>query len=399
MPRAFAVEPDRSRPLPYAYAIARPGTPSYVRVPTRAEQLREEPDLLRPPGVAPPLAAATSPLGAKSALPEQPGLVDGPGPMSEMASSARDGVADAEHVPWWLDGARQVPDFAAPGVDPGGIVASRTPRRAGVALLGAFVGPSASESRRFVITTDGRVMPADELEETPGSSFHGQSLQELGLPVAFGWRADARFWALDAGRLVPRQRLEPRRLVPLTGLERVMGGATMLEVRGGQWLRSADLRIVAKPRELPRFARGGQRWIDVSSAAQTLVLWEGDRPVYATLASIGKEGGAGSDRQSTPRGIFRILRKHVTATLGEGEGSELAPRDVPWVMTIDGGYAVYGAYWHDEFGDERARGGVELSPSDARHVFEWSLPDVPEHWHGAYAGESFGDGTLLRIAP
>jgi hypothetical protein len=397
VPRAFAVEPDRSQPLPYAYAIARRGAPSYLAVPTRAEQLRAEPDLEPAPEVAPPApAAARFPVGAKSVPPEPAGLVNGPAlPSDATPSVRRDTADDAGRVPWWLEGARQLPDLAPSSVDRGGLAASR----AGVALLGAFVSPAASDSRPFAITTEARLMPADKLDMTPGSAFQGRSLLELELPVAFGWREDARFWALEAGRLEPRRRLEPRELISLTGAERVMGGAHMLEARGGQWLRSAELRVVAKPSELPRFARGGQRWIDVSREAQTLVLWEGDRAVYATLASIGKTGSAESGRtQRAPRGVFRILQKHVSTSLGVG-GSELALRDVPWVMTIAGGYALYGAYWHDDFGRERARGGVELAPRDARHVFEWSLPDVPEHWHGAYAGASFGDGTLLRIGP
>ena len=397
IPRAFAVEPERSRPLPYAYAIAGPGTPSYLRVPTLAEQLREEPDLARPPAADPVPTPARLPLGAKAAPSTASGLVDGPALVAPAALAVRrDPDDDTPRVPWWLEGVRQIPDLARPAVDRAALVASRPSSRGGVALLGTFVSSEASESRRFAITTDARVLPVDRLEEAAGSAFHGQSLQELGLPVAFGWRADARFWGLAAGRLEPRQRLEPRTLVPLPARERVMGGAHMLEARDGQWLRSDDLRVIAQPSELPPFAGGGRRWIDVSIDHQTLVLWEGERPVYATLASIGADPGR---PQESPRGLFRILQKHVSTTLGAGAGGELEHRDVPWLLSIDGGYALYGAYWHDDFGRARAGGGIELSPSDARHVFEWSLPDVPEHWHGAYATDSFGEGTLLRIAP
>jgi lipoprotein-anchoring transpeptidase ErfK/SrfK len=150
---------------------------------------------------------------------------------------------------------------------------------------------------------------------------------------------------------------------------------------------------------LPAFAGRGGRWIDVSIENQLLVLWEGDRPVYATLVSSGKDGLGDPKRSlSTPLGTFRIQQKHVTTTMDStAADNEFELRDVPWVMYFKGGYALHGAYWHDDFGRQRSHGCVNLSPIDARHVFEWSLPDVPEHWHGAYASQSFGAGTWIRI--
>jgi hypothetical protein len=32
-------------------------------------------------------------------------------------------------------------------------------------------------------------------------------------------------------------------------------------------------------------------------------------------------------------------------------------------------------------------------------VFFWSTPGVPEHWHGAYAGEPLEAGTTISIHP
>ena len=137
----------------------------------------------------------------------------------------------------------------------------------------------------------------------------------------------------------------------------------------------------------------------MSITNQLLVLWEGSQPVYATLVSTGKDGLGDPERtQSTPRGTFRIQQKHVTTTMDSNTADgEFELRDVPWVMYFKGGYALHGAYWHDDFGSKRSHGCVNLAPIDARHVFEWTLPHVPEHWHGAYASDSFGRGTLIRI--
>src|SRR5690606_14362438 len=126
----------------------------------------------------------------------------------------------------------------------------------------------------------------------------------------------ARVWALDRGRLVPGRALSRREFVPLTGEVRTMGGARMVEARDGHWLRSAELRIALEPSELPWYARRGRRWIAVSILNQVLVAWEGDRPVYATLVSTGRDGlGDPRHSLSTPQGTFRVQQKHVTTTM------------------------------------------------------------------------------------
>ena len=78
---------------------------------------------------------------------------------------------------------------------------------------------------------------------------------------------------------------------------------------------------------------------------------------------------------------------------------EFIHSDVPWTQNFSGPHALHGAYWHDAFGRARSHGCVNLSPIDARRVFFWSTPQVPEHWHAAYTGEAFGAGTLVNIHP
>ena len=79
--------------------------------------------------------------------------------------------------------------------------------------------------------------------------------------------------------------------------------------------------------------------------------------------------------------------------------NEFELRDVPWVMYFKGGYALHGAYWHDDFGKVRSHGCINLAPIDARFVFWWSAPEVPEHWHAAYASQPLGDGTIVNVHP
>lgn len=402
--RAIAVEPDRSKPMPYAYAFAKSVAPNYMRLPTAAEQLEREPgldQLLKQGQLATDLEAAALRTGANDVPLGRDGLAIGPAPEDarRLDARARFGGGGSDEVPWWLRGQRQIPNVAPFDVAPEALVARMVQPNAGVALIGTFVSADPALPRRFAVTPDARLLPTDKLAPEAGSVFHGHDLREIGLPVAFAWKNTARVWALDRGRLVPGRALSRREFVPLTGEVRTMGGARMVEARDGHWLRSDELRMALEPSELPWYARRGRRWIDVSILNQVLVAWEGDRPVYATLVSTGRDGlGDPQHSLSTPQGTFRVQQKHVTTTMDStAADNEFELREVPWVMYFKGGYALHGAYWHDDFGRERSHGCINLSPIDARVVFEWSLPDVPEHWHGAYATDSFGLGTLIRV--
>jgi hypothetical protein len=72
-------------------------------------------------------------------------------------------------------------------------------------------------------------------------------------------------------------------------------------------------------------------------------------------------------------------------------------RDVPWIQYFASGYALHGAYWHDVFGVPRSHGCVNLSPIDARVVFRFTDPPVPEGWHGINVGSEMGEGTTIVI--
>jgi lipoprotein-anchoring transpeptidase ErfK/SrfK len=72
-------------------------------------------------------------------------------------------------------------------------------------------------------------------------------------------------------------------------------------------------------------------------------------------------------------------------------------RDVPWIQYFASGYALHGAYWHDVFGTPRSHGCVNLAPIDARVVFLWTDPPLPEGWHGINVGSDMGQGTAVVI--
>lgn len=403
--RAVMVEPNRSRPMPYRYAFVRAIAPNYLRIPTKDEQFRYEMRLERHLRSWQKLAKTWDALdvGANDVPLDARGLPSGEIPEQALPLdlSHRFGGDGKDEPPWWLVGERRIPNVSSFKAPPYAVIADRIKRHAGVALIGSFVAGPEAQGRRFAVTTDLRLLPADKLKADSGSPFHGQEIRGLGLPVAFAWEDGAAFWAASGAGLAKGEEVGHRKLVPLTGRVRSFRNERYVEAVDGRWVRSQDVRTAAKPGELPWFAKGDTRWIDISILSQTLVLWEGATPVYATLVSTGKDGlGDPRKTHSTPVGVFKIYQKHVTTTMDSDMADhEFELRDVPWVQYFNSGFAIHAAYWHDEFGRARSHGCVNLSPIDAKYVFSWTGPEVPAHWHSANASEALGAGTLVNIHP
>jgi L,D-transpeptidase catalytic domain len=401
--RAFNKAPDRSQPLPYKYAFVRAVAPNYLRIPTPEEQSRSEMRLERhlrsyerlgkdwdkiEPGANEVVRSSTEPF------------VQGSLAFHRVPSqSERYGGDGSDKLPFWLEKGRSIPNVSTFRAPPYAVMAGRIKRHAGVALIDSFIAGEGENARRFALSVDGRLIPSDKLKADTASPFHGYELGQTTLPVAFVVR-DRGVEASSTGE-GNGESLAHRALVHLTGDSKIRDGVRFVKSQDGAWLRASDLKIAPAPSTLPWFAKKSVRWIDISLLSQTLVLYEGARPKYVTLISSGRDGiGDPKTTLSTPTGTFRIYQKHVTTTMDSSVAdSEFELRDVPWVMYFEGGYALHAAYWHDDFGRPRSHGCVNLSPIDARYVFNWTTPDVPEHWHGAYAGDSMGKGTLVHIHP
>ena len=403
--RAMNVEPDRTKPMPYHYGFLRAIAPNYLKVPSKEEQYKYEMRLERHLRNWKKLGETwdSMEVGANDVSLNADGMAVGQ-PQSEKAMGAqvdRFGAVGDERVPWWLVPQRQIPNLSNFKAPEYAVIADRVKRHAGVALIGSFVADASSQERRFAITTDARLIPADKIKPNSGSPFHGQDLRDTGLPAAFVRSTHGHYWRYHDGRLEVDEAAQWRQFVPLSGTVSEIRGKRMVKTKDERWLASDDLWIVASPSTLPAWAAKNARWIDVGIINQVLVLWEGQRPVYATLVSTGRDGlGDPQATHSTPTGVFRIYQKHVTSTMDSNVADEeFELRDVPWVMYFKGGYALHGAYWHDEFGRARSHGCINLAPIDARLVFHWSSPQVPEHWHSVTSGTAFDDGTIVNVHP
>ena len=255
---------------------------------------------------------------------------------------------------------------------------------------GFFIAATGTEiraSRTFVRTVQGRYVKEAQLISRTGSDFHGVDV-DADHPLPLAWairsspplikreRADGTIRWIDDVEAAAIERLTF--LESWRGRENI-GGQVMHVLEGDRYLK-AWFAAVAERIPRPEGVDAGQPWVHVDLSEQTLVVYRGDEPVFATLVSTGLEG------HDTPVGIFDIRRKLIAdtmANIGPDAGDErYRIEDVPWVQYFEGSVALHGAFWHERFGLTRSHGCVNIAPRDAHRVFLETIPEVPLGWLG-----------------
>jgi hypothetical protein len=371
-------QPDLEEILPYPYARnTKHGTPLYRSVPTPEQVHRYEPYRL----------SAKITTNEPEYAPDA-GDDAGNGDAGETADSGPD-------LPWWQQDASDhrlneltLDQLRAESDD---VLAMRLVQGFYVAIDRTFRW----NSRTWYKTTRGLVAPADRFAQVPSPVFKGVELDgvEWKLPVAwvYGGRKSSSAYAYDEGgqALKPARTLAAFAPVLLTGQRREIASTKYYETLDGLWVKVAHVRV-ARLGELPGDLGEQERWIDVSLSEQTLVAYQGARPVYATLISSGKKSPDKEKDHSTPVGQWRIREKHLTTTM-DGDGTlagdlPYSIEDVPYVVYFHRSYALHGAFWHQNFGVRMSHGCVNLAPLDAKRVFSFVDPPLPTGWHGVWSG-------------
>ena len=237
-------------------------------------------------------------------------------------------------IPFWLEGGRKIPNVSDFKVPAYAYFANRVRRHTGLALIGSFSTGADSLNRGFAITTDLRLVPTSKLKPDTGSPFHGVELtSEFTLPIAFvRSECDKDKPCAHTYRLTGEGAHQDERTMPFrhrgassSGKTKRVGISLYRETVDGAWLKASDLGVATAPSDWPSSAQAGAKWIDISIENQVMVLWEGQKPVYATLVSTGQDGlGDPKTTKSTVTGNFRIKSKHVTATMDSNERSGAA---------------------------------------------------------------------------
>ncbi len=386
--RATARRPDPTQKLPYMYGTVTRGGPAYARIPTARDLEEHEPSLSKhlEKWRKDEVSGASYGLDVWFKWREAP-------PDRTAWEAWEQRITDPD-IPWYLRDGGRVPNLS--GLVKGDAVKiDQVDRRQGAAFLESFL----HEGRRYNVTTDLRVVPADRYRPIRGSEYHGVRIgTDVQLPFALVRKKGGKSWTFGAPKDAPKEGapLPYRAAKNLTGKQRFHKGVLHFETTDGTWIDDRHASRVDPAKRMPKWAKDGQRWLDVNLTKQVLVAYEGEKPVYATLVSTGEDGLLEGAR-ATKKGIFRVHTKYVTTTMdSDAVGEEFELRDVPYVQYFEGGFALHGAYWHDVFGMPKSHGCINLAPEDARRLFWFTEPQVPPGWHGA---ASALNGTIVFVHP
>ncbi len=254
----------------------------------------------------------------------------------------------------------------------------------------------------FWRTTRGMFVAKDHvLVHDPKVEFEGVWLEAPGetrhLPL--GWITNPHQWkyTFDDSKMHRHEHVDRFTIVQLTGKKEVVDDKTYWETADGWWMRAMD-GTVTNPGASPKNLAPGERWIDVNLGLQSLVAFEGERPVFATIISSGRHDDDPIKDHRTRPGEFRIREKHISATMDNDTATDgpYSIEDVPWIMYFDGSTALHGAFWHSRFGHERSHGCVNMTPHDAHELFGWTGPNMPDGWHGVRATDT-NPGTRVIV--
>jgi hypothetical protein len=396
--------PFMDQPLPYQYAYnVANGTPLYRTVPSQKDRAQYEPWLIRRPK---PKIEEGNPYDNYDA-----------GTDNSNATLGASFGADPEDagVPWYLrdwDGGK--PQVTLDDLrEDGGPILRRM-------VKGFYVGLDTDIEVKHIKwwkTTGGYLAPYDRMiiAKQP-TDFHGVWLNTASppdypaavaqadggvppywldkppthLPVGFvTWPHSKKYSLSDDHKKASQTQDTLSRFTPLqlTGATEKIGGLVFHEVEGGFWMRDDNI-VAVKPGPPPADLKPGEKWIDVNLDNQSLVAYEGDKAVYATMVSTGRMDDHEKEKDHrTPPGSFRIREKHIAATM-DGDVASDGPysiEDVPWIMYFNQSYALHGAFWHANFGHVQSHGCVNLAPDDARALFGWTEPRLPDGWHAVWS--------------
>jgi hypothetical protein len=379
--------PNMAGPLPYDYGLNLVnGAPVYRRPPLRRERKQYERG-----------------LAVGRAFRKKDG--DDSAPAPEPAGSKDEGGDDSA---WYLTHKTRSQISMDDLKGESGLVVQRMVKGFYLGLdkeIHAFAGS-------FWRTTHGLFVPKDViLVHDPKVEFEGVWLNAPGetrhLPL--GWITNPHQWKYtfdgagdgtsgSSSRMHRHDHVDRFTIVQLTGKKQIADDNTYWETSEGWWMREMD-GTVTNPGPPPKDLASGERWIDVNLGKQSLVAFEGNKPVFATIISSGRhdDEDPAKDHRTRP-GEFRVREKHISATMDNDTATDgpYSIEDVPWIMYFDGSTALHGAFWHSRFGHERSHGCVNMTPHDAHELFGWVGPKLPDGWHGVHATEA-NPGTRVIV--
>lgn len=112
--------------------------------------------------------------------------------------------------------------------------------------------------------------------------------------------------------------------------------------------------------------------IEIDLSEQRLYAYEDDKLIYNFLVSSGKFA-------PTPTGVFKPWAKVRSQRMTGGNkklGTFYDLPNVPYIVYFYQGYAIHGAYWHNNFGAPMSHGCVNVHPANMAPLYNWIEMDT-----------------------
>jgi lipoprotein-anchoring transpeptidase ErfK/SrfK len=204
-------------------------------------------------------------------------------------------------------------------------------------------------------------MDGTDLQALSPSKFTGILLTRE-VNFRFGWVLDETQSVNAAG--IPIQSYSRHQIVHEVPATNQNPG--YIAVGADEWLPEDDVALI-NPLVPADAGENTCRFIYSNLTEQTLTVYDGCKLIFATLISSGQKSW-------TFEGRFAILYKEPYSTINSPDWStsEYYIQGVPYFMTYAGDFGFHGAYWHDNFGTAASHGCINLSPADAKWLYEWA---------------------------
>src|SRR3984893_8544081 len=191
-------------------------------------------------------------------------------------------------------------------------------------------------------------------------------------PVAAAWTTDRRV------RLVPKT---PDGYWPANSTMKLTAALRGLATSAGSVFED-DLTS--------SFSTGDKRVVDVDLSSQHLVACKNGTQANDFAIS------SGTSTHATNVGSYYIYRRVADEEMKSPEGP-FAPdfydiKHVPWTQYFDGGEALHGAWWHNNFGHPMSHGCVNVQTPTANAQWPAAVPQAEYLWNF----DNIGDPVVVR---
>jgi hypothetical protein len=229
----------------------------------------------------------------------------------------------------------------------------------------AYVAYSSTEvqdgSTYYFLPVNYAWMNGEDLQPLTPSTFSGITLAHQ-LPFRFGWvLAETHSIGTTGEPVHTFQRYQVVHEVPTSAAK-----PGYITIGADEWLPEEGLALVS-PAVPAEAGPNTRRLIYANLASQTLSVFDNNQLVFATLISSGKNSW-------TFEGSFAIQYKVEYNSINppEWSTSEYYIQAVPYMMFYYGDFGFHAAYWHDNFGTAASHGCINLSPKDAKWLYNWA---------------------------